>query len=705
MIKLNLSRLGSRNTKLTIPHDGNGTCEMSSKQPSCPRELPVRLGSLCAARLLPLLLLLLLMSRAAVLGQSYTDNYGTWGYESTNGTIVITHYTGPGGSVTIPGIIDGLTVAGIYAPFYGNSTVTNVTLPQSITSIGNSAFYGCSGLAGITIPSSVTNIGVEAFANCAALTRIDVDAYNPFYSSVDGVVFDKSQDRLIFYPYGRSGNYTIPFSVTSLGDSAFYGCPGLTGVTLPITVTNIGNLAFCACPGLTSVTVGGGASIEYGAFYNCYELASVTIGNGAIGIGDSAFYNCYRLAALKIPDTVTNIGNYVFYGCRGLSSVTIGNSVTTIGDSAFFGCSGLTNISIPSSLNNISNSAFDWCNNLTNVTIAKGVTSINVQAFVNCVSLSAITVDALNAVYSSVDGVLFNKSKCMLILYPPGKRGVYSIPASVTIIAGWAFENCQSQSNMIIPASVTSIEAEAFANCRSQNYIFLGNAPAVDPSALPAGNATIYYLAGTSGWTTFSSRLPTSLWDSQSQLAYTITNATITITGYTGAGGPVTIPPTIIHLPVTTIGADAFFELGLTSLMIPNSVTSIGDQAFFVCSGLTNVTIPYSVTNIGVGAFASCRGLTSVAIPGSVASIGDQAFNGCSGLASITIPNSVTSIGGAAFSYCTSLTNILIGNGVTNIGDQAFSFCSDLTAIMLDALNPSYERALEKEISGKVIFA
>ena len=193
-----------------------------------------------------------------------------------------------------------------------------------------------------------------------------------------------------------------------------------------------------------------------------------------------------------------------------------------------------------------------------------------------------------------------------------------------------------------------------------------------------------------------------------------LSGGNITITGYTGAGGAVTIPATIGGLPVVAIGTNSFkyntsltsviisnsvtsigqsaFEgcIGLTSITIGNSVISIGDYAFYGCTGLTSVTIGSGVTSIGDGAFAGCFGLTSITIGNSVTSIGQYAFYNCSGLTSITIPAGVTSIGDGAFVGCIFLTSITIGSGVTSIGGGAFGNCNSLTAITVDSSNLYY---------------
>jgi len=618
---------------------------------------------------------------------------GDFTYESSGTEITITRYTGPGGDVLIPDTIAGLPVTRIGAWAFSILTdVTSVAIGKSVTSIDQGGFYGCT-----------------------ALTSITVDAMNPVYSSVGGVVFNKNRDTLMLCPYGRSGSYAIPPGVTSIGESAFGGCSGLSSVTIGNGVTSIEGGAFRYCTGLTSVTIPSGVTnIVTSAFEYCTGLESIdvdalnatyssvggvvfsknrdtlmlcpygrsgsyAIPPGVTSIADSAFSGCPSLTNVTIGSGVTNIGAAAFWDCSALSTVTIPNGVASIGDSAFYGCSSLTAVSIPDSVTGIGDGTFVGCISLTNAAIGNSVGRIGLEAFFGCISLTEITIP--NSV-TNIDGWWPDK-----FAYSNG-RGAFeasglnriTIPNSVTRIGAGAFSRCSSLMNISIPNSVTSIEPGAFYACTSLTTV-----------NIPGGVTTIErrtfkYCSGLTNVT-----IPASLRSIND--------------GWNGSWG-------------SPDGAFQFCS-SLVTVTISDGLEAIGSYTFLGCTSLASVEIPKSVTSIGNAAFADCTSLNAITvdplnpnylsldgvlfnqsrtdlmqypggragghydIPNTVTSIWGSAFSRCPRLTSVSIPDSVTGIGSSAFSSCTSLTNVTIGSGVTKIDESAFSGCTSLRNVTI----------------------
>ena len=406
-------------------------------------------------------------------------------------------------------------------------------------------------------------------------------------------------------------------------------------------------------------------------------------------------YPTYATGAIDIPATidgrsVTSIGNYAF-SSSSLTSVTIPDSVTSIGEYAFWNCTGLTSITIPDSVTSIGYEAFSICTGLTSATIGNSVTSIGRFAFQNCTGLTNVT-----------------------------------IGNSVTSILEGAFWNCTGLTSITIGNSVTSIGRIAFYNCTNLASIRFEPraAPTIgsDAFTLISSTAIIQYPYGATGYAASYDGVSTEQAAAPTFGLYTYEinseNVSVTITDYpTNATGAIEIPAIIDGRSVTSIGGGAFFQCsGLTSITIPDSVTSIGDYAFsgtnltyssvdgvkylfsdsyaFLIDGSSasgDLSLPSNVDSkpvrlIADSAFSGSSSLTSVTIPDSVTSIGDYAFSGCTGLTSITIPDSVTSIGEYAFYECYGLTSVTIGNSVTSIGTSAFERCLNLVSIRLESM-------------------
>ena len=620
----------------------------------------------------------------------------------------------------------GDCVATIGDAFYSATTLTSVTISDSVHKINPGSFEYCYRLSEITIPDNVVYIGWNAFEKCwhlrtiiigsginqianyafyqcSGLTSITVEAtippilgdsvfgYTnncPIYVPCESVNAYKTADvwsnyasRIQAIP-GSCASSTKWFATYSGGTTSSAECDSTSAITeneitkinlesvdIGNCVTNIENNAFSGYSSLTSVIIGSGVtSIGNSAFNSCSSLTSVTIPSGVTSIGASAFQWCSGLTSVTIPSGVTSIGNMAFEYCSNLTGISIPNTVTYIGGSAFEGCSGITSINIPSGVTSIRNWTFAYCKSLSSCTIGNGVTSIGYASYYQCSGLTII-----------------------------------EIPDSVTSIDDYAFRGCSGLTSCTIGSGATSIGNYAFWGCSSLTSITVN---ATTPPSLGSNvfgntnNCPIYvpcesvntYKAA-SGWSTYASRIeaiPGSCPFAGKWLA-TYTGGTTSSAECDSTSAITQNEITLTDLAsveigdcVTSIGNNAFSGYSsLTSVIIGSGVTSIGNSAFNSCSSLTSVTIPSGVTSIPDTVFYYCTRLTSVTIPDTVTSIGNRSFYLCTSLSAVTIPDTVTSIGISAFWNCTGLASVIIPSGVTSIPDTVFYYCTRLTSVTI----------------------
>ena len=498
------------------------------------------------------------------------------------------------------------------------SRLKSVSIPNTVTTIGNYAFYDCMGLVGITIPNSVTTIGSYAFYCCRGLLGI-----------------------------------TIPNSVTSIGNYAFYGLTSILSITIPNSVETMGDRAFSNCDKLNVVTFEEGCKLtvlnsnvfsytalteieipnsvttigEY-AFCYCKSLGNVTIPNSVERIGQYAFQQT-ALVNVNIPNSVTTIDRYAFGNCTALKTISIPNSVTSMGVYVFGSCSSLESAILPKNITSLSDGIFAYCSKLATITIPKNVTKIGYDAFVNCKSLTTVIFEEGSKLATIAD------------------HGSYCYGA---------FENCTALSNVQLPNSLTYLGSRAFSGCKQITHIEIPN--------------NVTHIAGYAFAQTglIEIEIPdnvislgTYVFEACSKLEY------------------ISIPKSITEIP-----SGAFKScVSLKNMEIPNSITKIGSYAFQNCTVLENITIPNSVTAIYSYAFNNCTALEHITIPNSVTTISNDAFKSCSGLKSIEIPSSVTEIGSEAFIYCSKLESVHIANGLKTISVSAFADCIALRDVTL----------------------
>ena len=622
----------------------------------------------------------------------------------------------------------------VYQGFYNKTTLTSVTIPDSVTVIWDSAFNGCSSLTSVNISD------LEAWCN------ISFESYdaNPLNNGAN-----------LYLNRTKVTNLDIPNSVTSIGRYAFYGCDGLTSVTIPDNVTCINNSAFSGCRDLTKVTIKEGTTvIDFNAFSDCSSLTSIEIPESVISIGGSAFLNCSSLTSVKIPNSVTYMSVGVFSGCSSLESIVlpfIGDeagktssdtyqypfgyifgtnsydggvatkqsyygssvsstisttyyipsslkSVTITSDTPLYGafsrCSNLTNVTISGQVMNIGNGAFIYCNGLTDVIIRNGVKSIGSSAFYGCSNLRSINIPSSVASIgsgafdscSNLTGVYINdlESWCKILFERANSNPLYyaknlylnetlvtslEIPVNITNIKQYAFYNCSSITNISMPDSVENIEQYAFYQCSGITDIKFSNS---------LTNISDYTFYGCSNLK--RADIPNSVKNIGNYTFY-LCRGLDTIT---------------LSQELTSIGAYAFWRCdSLESIEFPNTLVSIGGSAFEECAKLLSIEIPNSVTSTGDSLFRNCFALTTVRIGTGVTKIGEYWFYGCRNLTGIDIPDNVITIGKNAFGdHSTStglakLKRITIGKGVTNIACD-FSKCPNLESIVVDSENTTY---------------
>ena len=535
-------------------------------------------------------------------------------------------------------------------------TIRKIEVPEGVQAIADGAFANCVAVTDISLPNSLKYVGYGLINN-GSFFYINYNKYenacylgnkkNPYLVLVYGFTYNaateetlmanKINDKCKFIYYGAfsynnpSEEMEIPNSVISIGAGAFEGCYELKSIKLSDNLTSIEDSAFRNCSSLTSIKIPESVTkIGREAFSGCSSLTSVNIPEKVEEIGDNAFSNCKSLKEITVSDKNNHYTNKdgILYN-KELTEIiavpsaiegdiVIPEGVTSIKEGIFYGCSLITGITIPSSVTDISWGTFNGCK------IERATIPVNLCGYINKDNLKTVVITG----NGEIEGSAF---------YDCSSLTSVTIGNGVTSIGQYAFSGCSSLTSIVIPDSVTSIEYYAFSSCTSLTSIII-----------PDSVTSI-------GWDAFSGC---------SSLA------------------SITIPDS-----VTSIDQYAFLGCSsLTSVTIGNGVTNIGSSVFKGCDSLTGVyitdiaawcsiTFGYQSNPLSYAEklYLNNELVTDLVIPDSVTSVGNNAFVYCNSLTSVTIGKGVTSIGDSAFEYCSSLTSVTIGSGVTSIGDDAIN--------------------------------
>ena len=639
--------------------------------------------------------------------------------------------------------------------FSNYANLKSVTMPNSISTIGNNAFIGCIGLTSITLSNALMSIGISAFQNTSLtsvtipatvesigyrafvgsqLTNISVESGSNYYSSKDGVLFNKDKTTLVQYPNGKTAtSYTIPSSVYTIGDHAFAYCDKLISVTIPNGVAFIDSEAFYQCTGLKTITLPASvANINFEAFGACVNVSLITCeattpptlsGANSFKYLDQSIpvlvpaasveayradaqwqyfsniqsMNCGSSLTWTLVDgvlTVSGSGFMANFGtpfgtenlvpwidCRSkIKMVVIESGVTTIGENAFFGCDELFSVSIPTSVETIGLSAFEDCKILPNVTIPNSVTSIGYKAFATVMNIaykgtatgSPWGARSLNGYVSDYLWVYGDESETNLRVCSPAATGAMDIPSTVKSFSAAAFSGCSGLTSVTIPKGVKSIDDYTFYGCSGLTSF-----------TLPASIETIgdYAFFGCSGLTSLTCLATTPPnWTGGSST--TFKHVTMSIP---------------LYVPSESIDAyKAHNEWKQFTNIQPASCTratgtcgASGDNLTWElsCDGVLTISGTGAMKDLDYNASSFWKGyisyVKSVVIENGVTSIGSYAFPYCTELTSVDIPSTVQSIGESAFKSCDKLTSVDIPNSVTSIGASAFYGCTSLASVTM----------------------
>ncbi|MDD4110817.1 MAG: leucine-rich repeat protein, partial [Clostridia bacterium] len=642
-------------------------------------------------------------------------------------------------NIVIPEFYSGKPVVGIDDYGFMNTDIESISIPSSIVYIGENAFWNCKKLTSIIIPDSVQTIGKNTFGGCTVLTEItlpfigaSIDATESeavFGYVFSSTFFEGSYVASQYYSY-KYAIYYLSLSLTTVtitgGDlkpGSFYNCSSLVSITIPDTVSSIDENTFYNCTNLSNINVDkenenftdnngvlfnksqtilihypAGKSGPYSipakvteiktyAFRNCANLTTINIPNSITQIGDSAFMGCSSLKSVRLPDDLSELLGSTFMGCTGLESVSFNSSLKSIGANAFSGCISLSELTIPDSVTSIGSSAFGGCRGLTEMTlpfIGSGRTASQTNSLFGYIFGTTY----YEGSYSAKQFYYYNQA------YPQSYNATYYIPSdleTITITGGivnyGAFFNCINIKTVNL-LEVTKVEDYAFAFCISikemvfpdsittmGNYI-LSNCNSIETITVPYLHTTVTNLFGLNICSkiktmtvTGGNLIPESAFSGCNNLTTVVISDSVTSIGRNAFRGCENL--TEMTLPFVGSKIDASPDLALFGYIFGNTsfTGSIAVEQYYSVTGKVIYNLPAKLTKVTItggeikyGAFSNCSNLTAITLPEEVSSIGDKAFYNCTSLTSLNMPESVISIGRDVFTNCKLEYQVYDGN-------------------------------------------
>ena len=686
-------------------------------------------------------------------------------------------------TLEIPAVLDGYPVMSIgNRAFMGCEKLQSVVIPEGVVSVGDYAFWNCPALESVSIPDSLVSVDRNPFCYCPKLKTVEVSPDHPVFAVENrALVSRRDQTLIVVLDHEGSGMYTVPQEIRRIEDYAFDNCR-FSSIVLPDSVRSIGNLAFSNCENLTGMILPEGVErIGSQAFCANTNFESVTIPDSLTRIGEGVFGNTPALTAIRIspdhpvyemngpllvdkrsqeiiavlsniseafeiPEGIRAIESLAFQGCHALTELLVPEGVTRIGYNAFCTCINLQVITFPASLNEIGDYAFEYCAEDLLIRAPAGSWAEQ-YARENGYRFEALPADTEEAA-TEEQGLFRYEIKedgTAQITKADESLTDCNIPAEldgipVTSIGSDAFYDCRNLRSVVIPEGVVSVGMFAFCYCtKLESVVFPDSLVSLGAQAF-AYNYRLKTVEVSPDHPVFAVENRALVNRQEQELIYVLDRQDPGT--YTVAQGIRKIGDNAfsscffssIILPdsVTSVGDFAFsFCENLTEMILPDGVTDVGFQEFFGCKKLESITIPDSVTRIGSGVFGDNPALTDVRIspdhpayemighllvdrreqkivmalnstpvvfeiPEGIQKIRSLAFQGSSALTELIVPEGVTDMGSGAFSGCFRLRVVTLPASLTEIGEEAFEYCHEDLLIKAPAGSTAEEYAREK---------